>query len=146
MMDQQAIKHSNLPSPQVRHEVSVKIQRAISLLVYSIILGMQTISTMMKGGFVSALSIVAQLSLFHHAFHRYLRQDLVPPHSPELGEYDDRDAAVIQQHLDWSRQANIQLWISSWWGPGRQSDSEHVIADRTVFLHHDRLTHLFVAC
>ena len=44
-------------------------------------------------------------------------------HTPLLGEYDDRSPEVIQQHLAWSRQANIRLWISSWWGPNRVEDT-----------------------
>jgi glycoprotein endo-alpha-1,2-mannosidase len=57
-------------------------------------------------------------------FHggRYMRDRLVPPQYPELGEYDDRDTAVIAQHLAWSRQAHIDLWVASWWGPGKRED------------------------
>ena len=49
-------------------------------------------------------------------FHRgqgYLREKLMPPQQPTLGEYDDTDSMVISQHLAWSRQANIRLWVSS---------------------------------
>ena len=49
-------------------------------------------------------------------FHRgqgYLREQLVPPQQPTLGEYDDTDSKVISQHLAWSRQANIRLWVAS---------------------------------
>ena len=57
-------------------------------------------------------------------FHggRYMRNQLVPPQYPTLGEYDDRDEAVIAQHLVWSRQAHIGLWVASWWGPNRRED------------------------
>jgi glycoprotein endo-alpha-1,2-mannosidase len=57
-------------------------------------------------------------------FHgrQYLRERLVPPQAPELGEYDDRDAAVIGQHLAWSRDAGLGLWVTSWWGPGSRED------------------------
>lgn len=47
-------------------------------------------------------------------FHRgdgYLREHLSPPQLPQLGEYDDRESHVLQQHLRWSRQANINLWV-----------------------------------
>ena len=57
-------------------------------------------------------------------FHRgggYVRK--IMGHSPRLGEYDDRSPEVVQQHLAWSRQANIRLWISSWWGPNRVEDT-----------------------
>jgi len=57
-------------------------------------------------------------------FHgrRYLREHLVPVQTPELGEYNDRDAEVIAQHLDWCEYAGIGLWVSSWWGPGKKED------------------------
>ena len=57
-----------------------------------------------------------------HNDEGYLRQDLNPPQQPQLGEYDDRSPSVITQHLHWSRQANINLWVTSWWGPNSQSD------------------------
>ncbi|KAL7544210.1 hypothetical protein ACHAWF_007590 [Thalassiosira exigua] len=59
-------------------------------------------------------------------FHRgspYLRRELQPPQRPALGEYDDSDPKVIRQHLKWSRQSNINLWVASWWGPDSQADS-----------------------
>ena len=49
-------------------------------------------------------------------FHRgqgYLREQLMPPQQPTLGEYDDTDSKVISQHLAWSRQANVRLWVTS---------------------------------
>ncbi len=52
----------------------------------------------------------------------YLREHLVPVQEPELGEYNDRDTDVIAQHLAWSEYAGIDLWVSSWWGPGRMTD------------------------
>jgi glycoprotein endo-alpha-1,2-mannosidase len=57
-------------------------------------------------------------------FHReggYLRKKL--KQSPVLGEYDDTDPSVISQHVGWSRQANIRLWVTSWWGPGSREDT-----------------------
>lgn len=71
-------------------------------------------------------------------FHRgdgYLREHLATRQFPELGEYDDRHPWVIQQHLRWSRQANINLWITSWWGPDRRTDK----TIRTHVLQHDKL-------
>ncbi|CAJ1947299.1 unnamed protein product [Cylindrotheca closterium] len=71
-------------------------------------------------------------------FHRgygYLREDLEPPQLPELGEYDDRDRKTIWKHLRWSRQANINLWITSWWGPQSRSDN----TTREFILTHDTL-------
>lgn len=71
-------------------------------------------------------------------FHRgdgYIRQDLQPPQEPELGEYDDRDPEVVLQHLEWSRQANIGLWVTSWWGPLARTDN----TTRTAILPHPQL-------
>ena len=58
---------------------------------------------------------------FHKGSH-YLRDDLSPKQGPLLGKYNDTDPAVISQHLTWSRQANIGLWVTSWWGPGGRED------------------------
>ena len=57
-------------------------------------------------------------------FHgrQYLREHLIPPQEPMLGEYNDRDEDVIRQHLDWSRYAGIEFWATSWWGPGERED------------------------
>lgn len=57
-------------------------------------------------------------------FHggEYVRRHLVPPQRPALGEYSDRDPAVIAQHLAWSRAAGIDFWSCSWWGPGHETD------------------------
>ena len=59
-------------------------------------------------------------SNFHN--RQYLRGDLQPPQLPVLGEYDDTDPAVIAQHLQWSRGANVNLWVASWWGPKSRED------------------------
>ena len=57
-------------------------------------------------------------------FHggNYLREHLVPPQLPELGEYNDREAATINQHLSWSRDAGVDFWVASWWGAGGRED------------------------
>jgi glycoprotein endo-alpha-1,2-mannosidase len=57
-------------------------------------------------------------------FHgkKYLREYLVPAQLPVLGEYNDREARVIEQHFEWSKYAGINLWVSSWWGPNRTED------------------------
>jgi len=54
---------------------------------------------------------------------------------PELGEYDDSLPSTVSQHLQWSRDANIQLWITSWWGPGSREDE----TTRNVILPHAEL-------
>jgi len=57
-------------------------------------------------------------------FHggKYLREFLVPAQLPVLGEYNDREASVIEQHFEWSEYAGINLWVCSWWGPNRTED------------------------
>ena len=65
----------------------------------------------------------------------YLRRALEPRQEIRLGEYDDTQAQVIQQHLDWSHQANIKVWISSWWGPLSDTDN----AFKNVILPHPGL-------
>lgn len=53
----------------------------------------------------------------------YLRSQLIEPQQlPALGEYDDREPTVIAKHLSWSRQNNIGLWVTSWWGEDRRED------------------------
>jgi glycoprotein endo-alpha-1,2-mannosidase len=71
-------------------------------------------------------------------FHRgqgYLREQLATVQKPSLGEYDDSDPATIAQHLAWSRQANIRLWVTSWWGEGSRED----ITTKEVILNHPDL-------
>jgi len=43
-------------------------------------------------------------------------------HSPKLGEYDDRNPETVVRHIDWSQQGNIQVWMTSWWGPDSRED------------------------
>ena len=42
----------------------------------------------------------------------YLREKLISPQSPTLGEYDDSDPEVISQHLAWFRKSNIGLLVT----------------------------------
>lgn len=56
-------------------------------------------------------------------FHRgqgYLREKI--EQCPLLGEYDDTEKQTISNHLAWSRQANIRLWVASWWGPDSREE------------------------
>jgi glycoprotein endo-alpha-1,2-mannosidase len=71
----------------------------------------------------------------------YLRNQLDPPQLPELGEYDDTKDETIQQHLSWSRQANINLWVASWWGANRLEDD----TIKNVILQHDDLGDMKIA-
>lgn len=64
-------------------------------------------------------------------FHRgggYVRKEL--GQIPALGEYDDSTPSVIRKHLEYSRQANINLWVTSWWGKYSREDN----TTRTVIL------------
>ena len=77
----------------------------------------------------SAINSARTVSVYYYPwyggnFHggNYMREHLRPPQLPSLGEYDDRAPEVIAQHLQWSRAANVSLWVSSWWGPGRRED------------------------
>jgi hypothetical protein len=93
--------------------------------------------------FISSF-IISTGSNFHNG-DGYVRRDLVPKHEPTLGEYDDSRPDTIAQHLRWSRQANIGLWITSWWGPNRLEDSntkdvimEHAeLGDMKIALHYE---------
>lgn len=60
---------------------------------------------------------------------------------PTLGEYDDSRPETISQHLQWSGQANIGLWITSWWGPNRLEDSN----TKDVIMRHENLGDLKIA-
>ncbi len=62
---------------------------------------------------------------YYNDFHggHYLREHLVPPQQPELGEYNDRDNSVINTHIQWSLKAGIDFWAASWWGPGSREDT-----------------------
>ena len=71
-------------------------------------------------------------------FHRgagYLREQLSTKQQPTLGEYDDTDPNVIYQHLKWSAQANVRLWVTSWWGAGSREDN----TTKNVILPHQAL-------
>jgi hypothetical protein len=47
---------------------------------------------------------------------------LESPSTPVLGSYDSTDPAVIEQHIDWCRQAGISWLNVSWWGPNNIHD------------------------
>lgn len=76
-------------------------------------------------------------------FHggQYIRKYLVPPQFPALGEYDDSQPAVIAVQLCWSRYANVDAWLTSWWGPNDYSDT----TTRNVILPHAELGNLQIA-
>ena len=67
---------------------------------------------------------------------QYLRNQLLPPQEPELGEYVDTDPSVIAKHLSWTRSANINLWITSWRGPNSNED----ITTKNIIMRHEDLS------
>lgn len=54
--------------------------------------------------------------------HHYVREQLVHPQKPELGDYNDRDPEVIAKHIQWSLYSGIDFWAASWWGPDSRED------------------------
>jgi len=87
----------------------------------------------------SNLTVAAYYYPWHgNDFHgrKYLREKI--GQQPALGEYDDRLATTIAQHLYWSRYANVQVWITSWWGPGRREDDtilNHILPHKDLENH-----------
>lgn len=71
----------------------------------------------------------------------YIRNELESQQLPALGEYDDSNPDTVAQHLEWSRQANIGLWITSWWGPNRLEDT----STKDVIMRHQNLGNMMVA-
>jgi len=76
-------------------------------------------------------------------FHggQYLRKHLVPAQIPALGEYNDRESAVVSAHLAWSRATGIDFWSASWWGPATRED----VTLLTAILPHPDLRQLQIA-
>lgn len=65
-----------------------------------------------------------------HGFGDTLRDHLAPKQYPELGYYDNADAAVIAAHINQSVEGNIHFWACSWWGPGGFEDNiikDHIL-------------------
>ena len=81
------------------------------------------------GGTLFAQEIDYNVGVHYYPWHyndfhggQYLREHVQPPQSPVLGEYNDREPAIIAAHLDWSRGAGIDFWSASWWGPLSRED------------------------
>ena len=53
---------------------------------------------------------------------QFLRNQLQPSQPPVLGDYDGTKPNVIGQHLEWSREASINLWVTGWRGPDTKED------------------------
>lgn len=69
----------------------------------------------------------------------YVRKFLQPGHPIRLGEYDDRMPSIVEQHLAWSRQANIDVWVSSWWG---NTSSENAFLRDLIFTTEPKISNL----
>jgi hypothetical protein len=76
-----------------------------------------------------------------HNNEGYLRRDLQPPQQPELGEYNSSETEVIGQHMKWFRQSNINLLVTSWWGPNRMEDN----TTRYSIMEHEDVGNLQIA-
>ena len=66
-----------------------------------------------------------------HRLTQSLRGHLVPQQPPAIGLYSNRAAETVEAHLDQSRQANIDFWALSWWGPSSAEDRtirEHLLS------------------
>ena len=57
-------------------------------------------------------------------------RDIPAADYPLLDVYDSNDEAVIEQHVQWAKQAGIGCFIVSWWGINDFTDnaSKHVMA------------------
>src|SRR5512138_1612242 len=49
-------------------------------------------------------------------------EDISSDYFPALGAYSSNDPAVVEQHMQWLRQAGVGVIISSWWGQGSRED------------------------
>ena len=89
------------------------------------------------------LSIENMVGVYYYPWHggndfhggNYLREHLVPAQLPMLGEYDDTESRVIEQHFKWSEYAGVNLWVSSWWGPNKTTDKtmrNHVMTNPNI--------------
>jgi glycosyl hydrolase family 99 len=62
--------------------------------------------------------------------------DVAAPYMPQLGAYDSRSRAVIEQHARWIADSGVGAVNLSWWGPGSYEDrAAHGVMD--VMRDHD---------
>jgi glycoprotein endo-alpha-1,2-mannosidase len=57
-----------------------------------------------------------------HDWHTLLRAKLTPQQQPRAGWRRSDDPATIAEHIAQSRQATLDFWAVSWWGPGSATD------------------------
>ncbi len=54
--------------------------------------------------------------------HKNPPLNIASDYYPVLGAYSSADRAVVAQHFAWMRQAGVGVVITSWWGPGSNTD------------------------
>jgi len=103
--------------------IKIYINRILTVAVATIIVGISLRSNVGAEGLDYNVG-VHYYPWYYNDFHgrQYLREHLVPKQLPELGEYNDRNQAVINRHIEWSRYAGVDFWSASWWGPGSVED------------------------
>jgi len=57
-----------------------------------------------------------------HDWDHLMRVKLDPPQQPRAGLYRSDDPKLIAEHLAQSRQAGLDFWAVSWWGPDSATD------------------------
>ena len=63
----------------------------------------------------------------------YVRAFLDNPHTPYLGEYSSADQSVVDKHIEWASDYGIDVFITTWWGPGGQADiNNKLLRDRLI--------------
>jgi hypothetical protein len=50
------------------------------------------------------------------------RRDIAAEYYPLLDPYDSNNESVIEQHVEWAKEAGIDCFIVSWWGQGSFED------------------------
>jgi hypothetical protein len=59
----------------------------------------------------------------HWTSHNHLPpDDISSDYYPVLGAYSSNDPVVVEQHMQWLRQAGTGVIITSWWGQGSRED------------------------
>lgn len=59
---------------------------------------------------------------FHPWPGQYVRYFIKPSQEPLLGHYSEKNAVVVNKHLNWMLKSGIDFMVSSWWGPGSNED------------------------
>jgi hypothetical protein len=73
-----------------------------------------------------------------HSLDQSLRGHLTPTQPPAIGNYSNRNSAIIASHIDQSHQGNVDFWAVSWWGPNSAENTTF----RNSILTHPRASEL----